>query len=102
MRSNLRGIKAKYGSAFFGSTKDPEDGESLPCTDVKDLWCHKELPEYGRAASTKKMLLFPLERARVSRKSRRQTVENMKWGYFPGGATEASTHYKTEDKGQSS
>lgn len=42
MKSNGRGIKAKYSSTFFGSTKDPEDGESLPCIDIKDLCCHKE------------------------------------------------------------
>lgn len=92
MRSNVRGIKAKYGSTSFGSTKDPENGESLLCTDVKDLWCHEEQPGDGRAGSAKKMLLFPLKRARVSRRSIRQAIETMKWGYFPGEAKEASTH----------
>lgn len=98
MRLNIRGIKAKFSSTFSGSTKDPE---SLPCTDVKDSWCHEEQPGDGKVASVKKMLLFPLGRARVSRKSRCQSVENMKWGFFPGEAKESSTHQKTEDEGQS-
>lgn len=69
MKSNIRGIKAKCGCTFFGSTKDPEDGESLPCTNVKDLRCHEEQPGDGKAASAKKMLLFPLERVGVSRRA---------------------------------
>jgi len=61
MKSNVRGIKTKFGSTFFGSTTDPEDGESLSYTDVKHLWCCEEQPGDGRAASAKKMLLFPLK-----------------------------------------
>lgn len=99
MRSNIRGIKTKFSSTFSSSTKDPE---SLPCTDVKDPWCHEEQPGDGKAACAKKMLLFPLRKARVSRKSRYQAVENMKWGFLPGEAEESGTHQKTEDEGQSS
>lgn len=59
----------------------------MPCTVKKTLLqLEQAMPVGGRASSAKKMLLFPLERLTVSRKSRSQAGENMKWAHFPTGA----------------